>query len=314
MILVDYGYISAKTIFASKKDIIQDINYAPHKIISNILSYAKQFGASIHNPMVIAMDSKPSWRHEFYTENCKDFPEYKDQTYKGNRTKDDTIPWDAIYSIMDDIMDCIKHHSDFLVVKEPMTEADDIIAVLSKECLKNKEKCFIISADKDFWQLQTHPYVQIYCPLKGIIIPEMNTEEYKTLHIMVAGDDNIKNIGKGMGIKTAIKTLPILQEHLALNPEMKKRFEFNQTLIDFNFIPPHIQDNIIENWNKQNHSFDQMKLMKKFSQYKLPVLIENSQHFKLRNAKIETTWNTKIDSVLQNQIINEVFDIDAFFA
>ena len=233
MNLVDWHNLLNRGIFPNKAKIIENPDYLSHVTLTMILNLSERFGASRHNPMVLCCDSKPTWRHAFYSENCTGFPEYasKDgqgfQTYKGDRVKDETIPWDTINEINDEIVDCLKHNSDFHVMKVPNCEADDIIAILAKKCAAEKKPCRIISTDGDFVQCQCD-VVDIFNPIKNIFVPQTNVEEYKTLHFLLAGDDNIKNVKRGLGEKTVLKLLPRLDEELQINPEMKARFEFNK--------------------------------------------------------------------------------------
>jgi hypothetical protein len=69
--------------------------------------------------MVMALDSKPYWRTKYYADNRLKFVEYKNpkfEKYKGNREKDDTIPWDAIYQVYTSVMTSLRDFSDFFVV------------------------------------------------------------------------------------------------------------------------------------------------------------------------------------------------------
>jgi len=97
-------------------------------------------------------------------------------------------------------------------------EADDTIAYLSKQVLK--EKVVISSTDKDFIQL-VDDRIKVYSPTKKIIydkeqvfkeygVPSRNFLTYRVLE----GDksDNIPGI-KGAGLKTIIKRFPQIQDH-----------------------------------------------------------------------------------------------------
>ena len=293
MLLVDYHNLLHRGIHPNKPKIIENPDFLFHVSLTMILNLAEKFGASRHNPMVLCNDSKPSWRHSYYTENSKDFPEYEGQTYKGNRTKDETIPWDRINEINDEVLEALRLHSDFHVVKVPLCEADDIIAVLAKYCDDSGIPCNIVSTDGDFVQSQTS-IVKLFNPIKNSFYPEVDIAEYKKLHILLAGDDNIKNVKRGLGEKTVMKLLPRLDEELAINPEMRKRFEFNQNLIDFEKIPEYIRVSIMDEWKTQEgkYNYHAMNLIKLFRKYSLNAIGEKVISFKLQENKRETSFNT----------------------
>lgn len=308
MILIDYSNLFNRAVYTSRNEIQQDLGFIAHKICTMILNNVEKFSASKQNPLVIAVDSKPSWRDDYYIVNSTNFPEYENQTYKGDRVKDNSIPWDKIKEINQNILYHLKHYSDFHVVEVPLAEADDIIAVLAKNCLKNKEECWIVSTDRDFVQCQDEEnlYIHIYDPVQKIFIPKVNIQDYKMLHIMVAGDDNIKHIAPKLGEKTAKKILPKLQEELQLKPEMKARFHFNQTLIDFEFIPIELQKTILETWDKEEHSYNPKGLNKMFKEYGLVALAQRTINFKL----IEETNKKPIKCV---ESVSTSNSLDRFF-
>ena len=305
MIFCDWHNLLNRGVFPNKDKIIENPDYLSHVTLTMILNLTSKFGASKHNPMVLCCDSKPTWRHEFYTQNCRNFPEYavKEgykgksldgfQIYKGDRIKDDIIPWDRIEEINNDILESLKHNSDFHVVKVPNCEADDIIAVLAKKCANEKRQCNIVSTDGDFVQCQTQE-VNIYNPIKSMFVPETNVEEYKTLHFLLAGDDNIKNVKRGLGEKTVLKLLPRLDEELQINPEMRARYEFNKSLIDFDRIPDYITESILEEWklHEGKFTYNAQNLIKMFRKYSLNAIGERVMDFKLSDNKKTTELNS----------------------
>lgn len=294
MILIDFSNLLKRGVFANKDEIKENPSYLFHVVCTMILNVNDMFGASRQNPVVIAVDTKPSWRNSYYVENSKDFPEYQNQTYKGNRVPDTTIDWNIISIISNEILETLKSYSDFYIVEVPLCEADDIIAILAKDCLKRKEMCWIISMDHDFKQLQHYPYINLYDPIKKIVLPQFDSKRYLKLHCMSAGDDNIKQIAPKMGkkTKTAERTVDVLEEFLALNPEAKKRYKFNETLINFEKIPLDIQENINEELLKQTFSFDFLKLSKVFSKYSMANINERISKFKLLDVPVVTKHNT----------------------
>jgi len=268
----------------SKKVCTGEVNegFLTHLIYNNVLSFSNKFGGSKQNRVVACCDSKPSWRHHWYVENCKNFLEYKGETYKGDRTKSDDYPWPKIWDALNDGLDALEQLSDFTVLRVDLAEADDLIAVLAKEYRKT-EDVYVCSSDKDFRQLQSET-CHIFDPIKKLIVPPIDVERYKKIHFLVAGDDNIKQVKKGVGEKTAEKMLKELDIILQTNADIRERYEFNRTLIDFDYIPTDLSDEILRVFGETSASghnptgllsFFSKKAMRKLAQripeFKLPI-------------------------------------------
>lgn len=116
-----------------------------------------EFSVDRNNRLILAIDCKKynNWRMKYYEENSKDFLEYNEpirQKYKGNRKKDEEIPWDKIYEILEDFLTVLKDYSDVQVIQHPRAEADDIIATVVN-IYSSTEEIIIVSSDSDFKQL-----------------------------------------------------------------------------------------------------------------------------------------------------------------
>lgn len=303
MILIDFSGILHRAVHTSRTEMEDNIGFLEHKILTMVKNVVAQFGGSKQNPVVLAIDSKPTWRSKYYQEHKPDCEEYKEETYKGKRTKDESIPWDEIYDMNNTVLEALKLYSDYHVVAVDECEADDIIAVLAKDCFKRKETCWIVSSDKDFKQLQNEPYITLYDPMKQAFIPSIDTKRYKEIHCMI-GDksDNILAIKPRLGEKTAEKLHPMLTETLATNPDMREKYKFNEVMIDFDFIPEYLQINILENWNKQEHSFNGIELIKVFRKYGLVAINNDIAKFQLsddvKNTKLNT-YHTKKEELTE---------------
>lgn len=290
MIIQDFSHAMHRTLRMNKEQVIQNYDFLSHLLLSQVTSFISKLGASKHNKFVIAVDST-SWRKDYYAQNKQQFPEMREMTYKGNRVKDTDIDWTKVYNICNDICDVLKKYSDIYVVKVDGAEADDIIAVLTQE-FKSKENIWIASGDKDFIQLQDHPVVSIYDPLKHAFKPEQNVEMFKKIHTII-GDksDNIPAIKPRVQEKTALKMLKDLDTLLATNPTMKAKYEFNEHLILFEHIPVDIREKIIEEYNNQCYSYNGMKLLGEFSRLKLNKFSEDINKFKLVDFEVKTKLN-----------------------
>ena len=306
IILIDASHLLLRNFFMNKKEIVEfrpnehgeskptgKINegFLIHVVYSSILTLANKFKASESNPVIVALDSKPSWRHEYYVKHSKNFPEYKGETYKGNRKKDSEIPWNKIWQTFDIAMANLTESTDFNVVKVDLAEADDVIAILA---LNADEEVYVCSSDKDFHQLQA-PHIHIYDPIKRIIIPPIDVERRKQLHFLTAGDDNIKQVKPRMGKKTAEKIINEgLDTYLQINPEVRERYEFNRNLIDFDYIPKNVGDSILQAVDVENNfCYNTTSLMAFFSEYQMKLMLGKMQSFKLKGKQLEAP-NLKI--------------------
>lgn len=310
MINIDFSHLWHRSIHPNKNMILENINFCAHTTLSMILNVSKQFGASRKNPLVISVDSKPSWRHKYYETFSADIPGYEGLAYKGHRTKDPMFDWEGMDIIHKDILEALKLYSDFYVIDVKYAEADDVIAVLAQEVID--DPYYIVSSDKDFKQLQRHN-VHIFDPIKGIFLPEIDVDHFKKIHFMV-GDksDNILAIKPKIAEKTAEKLYPELETLLATIPEMRTKYEFNKKLIDFDEIPCYIRDKIKKETEKQTHSFDAANLMKMFRKYELANLTERISEFKLYDKERTTPMISQIKQ--QKSTENYIDDcLDGFF-
>ena len=303
MIPIDVSHAFFRTFHMNQEAVLVNNKYIAHLLIGQFLGFAKKLGASKQNIPVLCVDSKPTWRYDYYEQHKHQFPEYDGMTYKGNRVKDPTIPWDNLNEIINDVLDSLQKYSDFYVVKVDMTEADDVIAVLSKT-FKKDEEIWIASSDKDFVQLQDDR-VKIYDPLKKEFKPELDVKLFKIIHNII-GDtsDNILAIKPRTKEATAVKMLKDLNVLLETNPSMKAKYEFNRNLIDLDCIPTHLSEAIIEEYKKQSFNYNVTGLMKMMMKYDLREHAENIQNFKLTDALIKTTLNQKYIEANKNAEIS----------
>jgi len=99
-------------------------------------------------------------------------------------------------------------------------EADDIIAYIANEIYtEDRQKCTIVSTDRDFLQLVNHR-INVWSPIKKrLYTPSLLQEEIGIneknylLYRAITGDksDNIEGI-KGVGLKSLIKHFPMMTE------------------------------------------------------------------------------------------------------
>lgn len=285
-IINDTSHMISRVVHANRDAVVHNPEFVSHLVFTNVLYTAQKFGAWSGHPMVMAIDSKPYWRHGYYAEHKDQFEEYRDnpkfERYKGQRVRDDAIPWDEIYRVYESVMLTLADSSDFFVVAAPGAEADDVIAVASKYYADKGQDVVIISSDKDFRQLHNPPRMQVWDPIKKIYIPSLNVEHWKRVHALM-GDkgDNIQAVRPRVGEKTAEKMALELDYLLKTDPDLRARYDFNRVLTDFDKIPTNITGSIIAKLEEQSFNYNAMRLLKCFQEFRLPKVAESIHRFKL---------------------------------
>jgi 5'-3' exonuclease len=125
-------------------------------------------------------------------------------------------------------------------------EADDIIAVICKYLEKEKIKIVLVSGDQDFLQLGRENLHFIDYKKKTFLSLTKEEAKEKLKDKILNGDcsDNIcsifpkdKKILSLKDRKEIISDNTKLNKYLEEHPDIKKKYELNQKLIDFDFIP-----------------------------------------------------------------------------
>ena len=259
MILIDYSQLAiANIVIALKQENkLPTPEMARYLILNSIRSYVHQHKEQYGPEVVIAVDGAHPWRRDI-------FPHYKAKRREG-REKDETGA--LIYEYMDIIRKELEENFPYKVVKIDGVEADDIIAVIIKKSVKKwfTTKYLIISSDKDFQQLQKYPNVTQYSPVLKKFYETDSPQEYIYEHIL-RGDpgDGIPNfLSPDDTFVNGIKSKPIMKKKLTgwidtlmrgedakefCNEYHYRNYQRNQRLIDFDFIPEEIQDDIYKQY------------------------------------------------------------------
>lgn len=278
-ILIDYSqvFISniVKQINMGTIDIEEDL--VRHTVLNTLRSYRTRFKDEF-GELIICCDNRKYWRRDL-------FKYYKAHRKKAREESD--IDWNALFECLNKIKQEIKDIFPYITMEVNYTEADDIIAVLAETI---KDDTVIVSSDKDFGQLTKFPWVKQYSPSKKDFIEIENPIEFKREHIM-KGDrgDGIPNfLSSDSCLVDGIRQTPLSYRKInhwkSLNPEvfcdrkMMKGYKRNQKLVDFDYIPDHIKDSIIEEYtNYDNNGRD--KLFNYFVSNKLMILMEQIGEF-----------------------------------
>ena len=259
MILIDYSQLAiANIVIALKQENkLPTPEMARYLILNSIRSYVHQHKEQYGPEVVIAVDGAHPWRRDI-------FPHYKAKRREG-REKDETGA--LIYEYMDIIRKELEENFPYKVVKLDGVEADDIIAVIIKKSVKKwfTTKYLIISSDKDFQQLQKYPNVTQYSPVLKKFYETDSPQEYIYEHILRgdAGDGIPNFLSPDDTFINGIKSKPIMKKKLTgwidtlmrgedakgfCNEYHYRNYQRNQRLIDFDFIPEEIQDDIYKQY------------------------------------------------------------------
>jgi hypothetical protein len=248
-IIIDFSGISVSNIIAQKTGCDEDL--IRHSILNSIRMYNKKFRVE-YGEVIIACDSR-SWRKEI-------FPQYKFSRQK-KRDKDTVLDWSGIYKIIDKIKLELSEHFPYRVIQVPRCEADDIIGVLAQNSQEFglHEKIMVVSADKDFIQLQKFDNIKQYSPLTKKFIVNDDPVQYLFEHIM-KGDssDGVPNVlSSDDTFVEKIRQSPMTKKKMALygsvgidnisdimDKEIYRNFIRNRRMIDLEYVPEDLKDKI----------------------------------------------------------------------
>ena len=281
MILVDMNQVTISNLMIQMKDEPLSEDLVRHMVLNSLRSYKTKFSKDF-GELVLCYDDKHCWR--------KDYLPY----YKQNRKKarsESSLDWNELFDILTKIQNELEENFPYKVLKINGAEADDIIAILSNKISSTPnlyEEILIISGDKDFIQLHQSDNVKQYSPtLKKFIVDE-NPEQYKFEHI-IRGD-------KGDGVPNVLSQDTVFVEDLRQRPitkkkltewkengipegEIKRNYQRNKTLIDFDSIPNELGELIYNMWVDKITQNDKSKILPYFMKHRLKELTEKLGDF-----------------------------------
>ncbi len=282
MIIVDYSGLAIATIVVNKVD---DENLLRHMILNSLRQYRVKYKKDL-GELVLAIDGKNNWRRGYYPQ------------YKANRKKkreEDTFDWAKAFSIMHDIKEEILANFPYKVIEVDECEADDIIGELCANTQEfgQYEDVMIISADKDFLQLQRYPNVRQYSPLLK--------KEYKEDAPMVGLMEKIMTGDAGDGVPNVLSDDDVFVEGRRQTPLSKKKkeaikedlaegellyaaswyrnYQRNETLIDLTKTPDRLKKQIIEKYNSQDQWHNKGLVFPYLINKNMKMLIESVEEF-----------------------------------
>jgi hypothetical protein len=257
-ILVDYSGIAIASIFSQVKNDKIEESFIRHLILNTLRMYNVKYRAK-YGQMVLACDGG-SWRKSYY-------PFYKASRRKGR--EESSLDWTEIFRILNKVKDEIAEHLPYKVIQVSQAEADDVIGTLvaNTQEFGQYEPVMIISADKDFIQLQRYDNVQQFSPMTKKLLTDKNPHRYLFEHIVkgdsgdgvpnILSDDNVF-ITEGMR-QTPVRATKIEDWYAAykksdvktvLDDNTYRNYIRNRTLIDLEYTPSDIREIILDTYNK----------------------------------------------------------------
>lgn len=263
MILIDFSQFVLRNVFNNpflftkerEKEINKTLRTMRLMVFSDICNCKHRYGEKF-GEIVISVDGINYWRKEI-------FPYYKWDRKKARSKEYSDLDWKIVFTVIDTIVSDLTKYFPYKVIHLDKAESDDVIAVLTKKLTKDGKDVLIVSSDKDFIQLQKYKGVYQVSPFKDKqFITDKNPIRYLQEKVL-KGDsgDGVPNVlsegdvfAKG-GRQAPLRKSKIEEmiEHSPLystDKELKERFIRNSTLIDFDYIPPEIENDILSEYNK----------------------------------------------------------------
>lgn len=106
----------------------------------------------------VAVDEKHPWRGKLYP------------TYKGTRKRDDSVNWDNIYGVFNDVIGILSKNG-YMTIQLPNTEADDVASMVKAKMVERGDTSIVfVSSDADWQQLidfeqETKQFFAVYNPI-----------------------------------------------------------------------------------------------------------------------------------------------------
>lgn len=284
MVIVDFNGLAIGSIMGQlQRGEELSENLVKHIILNNLRVYRNKYKEADHGKMVIACDSY-SWRKEV-------FPEYKAQR-KANRSKD-KHDWQQIFDLIESTLQDLRENFPYAVIKIDSAEADDIIGALTVEMSDfGGEDVVIISADKDFIQLQQYGHVIQWSPMFNKMIKEDNPRKYLFEHLL-KGDagDGVPNANSHDDVfVTAARQTPMTQKaidkywnnrddlEMIMKPNVFRNFMRNVQMIDLTNTPDGIREAAINTYKNYKYPSRQ-NILTYLIENRMKMLIDSAGEF-----------------------------------
>jgi len=279
MILIDYNGLAIGSGLQHRGDMSEDL--FRHTILNNIRMYRTKFKEK-YGEIVICGDGRKNWRKEV-------FPNYKFK--RGESKSKSDIDWNELYRIIYQVYDELSENFPYKTVLVDECEADDIIATLVETTQEfgKHEPVMIVSADKDFVQLQKYENVRQYSPMKKQFVIEKNPRK-QLLELILKGDasDGVPNVlSPDNSFSDGIRQTPLRQATLdklfddlnSMGDEVYRNYCRNKKLIDLTEIPQSLKSEILNRFEAQDKWSNRSKVFPFLVEKRCRMLIEDIKDF-----------------------------------
>lgn len=283
MILVDFNQVCISNFMmqvGNHTNLKIEEDLVRHMVLNTLRMVHTKFKDE-YGEMVLCADSKKYWRKDI-------FPYYKANRKKDRESSD--VDWNALFKLLNQLRDEIKENFPYKVLVVIGAEADDIIGTLVKHNADNglgREPILIVSSDKDFMQLQKYSNVHQWSPKHKTFLKTPDPKAYVFEHIL-KGDrgDGIPNfLSPDDTFVTDKRQKPLTSKKIEtikiqgiVDPMAERGFNRNQHLIDLDFIPVDLQQNILKEYNETEPK-PRALLLNYFVKHKLKNLTESIGDF-----------------------------------
>jgi hypothetical protein len=279
MILIDYNGVAIGNFLAMKMQTDEDL--LRHMVLNSIRMYRKKYSKEFGEIVVVA-DGTNNWRKRV-------FPQYK-ANRKKSREKS-SVDWNEVFRILNTVRDEIRDNFPYKVVHQDGCEADDSIAQIATATQEfgRYEPVMIISADKDFAQLQVNSNVKQYSPMTKKLIVEKNPRTFLLEHVLkgdssdgvpnVLSDDDVFVDGRRQTPLSAKKKAALMEDPSALGQDVLRNIQRNRTMIDLMELPEAIKLDIINNYDSQDPTENKSKVLNYLINKRCRLLIESVGEF-----------------------------------
>ena len=257
VLLIDMANMAIRTGCKCYRDDPTDTTYNAWKceFLGNIADLVQKTES---NSVILCQEGKKNWRYDVF------------EDYKSNRKEakaKSKLDFDTFYPMADSFCEKLKQYvPNIYQLKVEGSEGDDLIAILTKN-LTPKNEVVCVSTDRDFYQLLKYNGYSQYHPIKRQYVHVVNPERY-LLEKIVVGDkgDGIPHVKPKVSVKTAASIVEAgLEDWLSKeDPQIRANFERNKKLIDFDCIPVHVQQKVMEEFKKLRFSSMSMRDMTQF--------------------------------------------------
>lgn len=282
MILIDFNAIAIGNLVVQRLAVEE--NLLRHMILNSIRMYRQKFHKE-YGEIVICADGQKNWRKDVY-------PQYKFKR-KENR-EESAIDWNEAFRIINMVREEIQENFPYKVLHIHGCEADDTIAhiAMSTQEFGKHEKVMIVSADKDFVQLQKYDNIKQFSPMTKKFVKSDNPRLTLMEHIFrgdggdgvpnVLSDDNVFVDGRRQTPLSKKKIEAWLEAdnlQAAMGEEVYRNYMRNKKLIDLTETPQPVVDKIINSYEEQDPLNNKGKVFPYLIQKRCKLLLECVQEF-----------------------------------